>query len=163
MEPPELLAIDLGLRTGFAVYTADGRLRRYASQNFGAASRLRRGAGSILRQYPNLSHLVLEGGGQIAEIWQRAAAQLQLNVLQIGAERWRQRLLYDRDQRHGTQAKATADELARRIITWSHAPRPTSLRHDAAEAIMIGFWAVLELGWLAEIPRELGLRQSRSG
>ena len=54
---------------------------------------------------------------------------------------------------HGDpQPKLTADGLARRNIEWSGAPRPTSLRHDAAEAILIGFWGVLEVGWLAGVP-----------
>jgi hypothetical protein len=45
-------------------------------------------------------------------------------------------------------AKRTAAEVARRIIEWSGAPRPTSLRHDAAEAILIGLWGAIVLGWL---------------
>ena len=43
-------------------------------------------------------------------------------------------------------------ELARRVIEWCGAPRPTSLRHDAAEAILIGLWGVLELGWVDALP-----------
>ena len=46
-------------------------------------------------------------------------------------------------------------ESARAVIEWSGAKRPTSLRHDAAEAILIGLWGALELGWLAELPQEL--------
>ena len=46
-------------------------------------------------------------------------------------------------------------DAARRIIEWSGAPRPTSLRHDAAEAVLIGFWGVLEVGWLDAVPPEL--------
>lgn len=38
------------------------------------------------------------------------------------------------------------------MIDWSGARRPTSLRHDAAEAIMIGLWGVLHLGWLVPSP-----------
>ena len=55
----------------------------------------------------------------------------------------------------GTQAKQTADELARRVINWSEAPRPTSLRHDAAEAILVGLWGALEVGWLERAPTEV--------
>ncbi len=36
-----LLAVDLGVRTGLALYGGDGRLLRYRSQNFGSAARLR--------------------------------------------------------------------------------------------------------------------------
>ena len=47
------------------------------------------------------------------------------------------------------------DAAARRVIEWSGAPRPTSLRHDAPEAVLIGFWGVLEVGWLDAVPPEL--------
>jgi hypothetical protein len=52
-------------------------------------------------------------------------------------------------------AKQNADQMARKVIAWSNAPSPTSLRHDAAEAILIGLWAVIEMGWLAQIPKEI--------
>ena len=148
----QLLAIDLGLRAGLALYGGDGRLVSYRSHNFGSLARLRRGAHTILGEQPDLAWLVLEGGGNIAEVWQREAERRRLRTLQIGAETWRQRLLYPREQRSGLQAKHSADELARRVIAWSGAPRPTSLRHDAAEAIMVGLWDVLEVGWLDQPP-----------
>lgn len=147
-----LLAIDLGLRTGLALYGEDGKLLRYRSHNFGSTARLRKGAFPILADVPDLTWLVIEGGGNLADIWLREAARRNIRVLQIGAEAWRARLLYDREQRTGMQAKHTADELARRVIAWSGAARPTSLRHDAAEAILIGMWGVLEVGWLAAPP-----------
>ena len=42
--------------------------------------------------------------------------------------------------------------MARAVITWSDLPAPTSLRHDAAEAILIGLYGVLEQGWLEDVP-----------
>ena len=156
VEPaPHLLAVDVGLRAGFAVYNHLGHLVSYHSHNFGAASRLRRAAPSMLHNVSELAVLVLEGGGNLADPWARTAANMQLTVYEIGAERWREQLLYPREQRDGALAKEAADSFARRIITWSGAPQPTSLRHDAAEAIMIGLWGVLEVGWLPELPSEL--------
>jgi hypothetical protein len=73
-------------------------------------------------------------------------------VRQISAETWRRLLLYAREQRSGAQAKEHATALARRIILWSEARHPTSLRDDAAEAILIGLWGALEVGWLTEFP-----------
>ena len=55
------------------------------------------------------------------------------------------------------RAKRGADGVARRVIEWSNAPRPTSLRHDAAEAILIGLWGVLQARWLAAMPKGLGV------
>lgn len=147
-----LLAVDLGLRTGLALFGPDGRLVWYRSQNFGTATRLRRAVHGLLHGLPELRWLVLEGGGNLAEIWKREAERRALAVEQIGAERWRKQLLYVREQRSGAQAKGHAGELARRIIEWSDAPRPTSLRHDAAEAIVIGLWGVVRVGLLEEVP-----------
>ncbi len=152
---PTLLAVDLGLRTGLALYADDGRLRWYRSHNLGKAARLRRAVPGLLEEPTDLVWLVLEGGGPLAEIWQREGRRRGLGVLTISAHDWRQRLLLPRQQRNGAQAKDSADTLARRVIDWSGAPKPTSLRHDAAEAILIGLWGVLEVGWLSELPEEL--------
>jgi hypothetical protein len=150
-----LLAVDLGLNTGLALYGQDGRLRWYRSKHFGSATRLRRGVRRVLSEIPHLTRLVIEGSSPLADIWLREAERRQITVRQISAEDWRRALLYPRQRRSGRQAKQTADEIARRIIDWSGAPRPTALRHDTAEAILIGLWGVLEIGWLAGLPAEV--------
>lgn len=150
-----LLAVDLGLRTGLASFGADGRLLRYRSHNFGSPARLKRGAPTLLAETAGLAWLVIEGGGPLAEIWAAEAARRRIGVWQVTAETWREQLLYPREQRSGLLAKQAADELARRVISWSGAPKPTSLRHDAAEAIMIGLWGVLAVGWLDGLPAAL--------
>lgn len=151
--PPEnLLAVDVGLRTGLAFYGHNGRLQWYRSCHFGSPAHLRRGIIAIVNDLPELSWLILEGGGTLAEIWKREAKRHQLDFQWISAEQWRQQLLLPREQRHGTEAKMHADQLARRIIEWAGAPRPTSLRHDAAEAILIGLWGSIHVGLLTETP-----------
>lgn len=150
-----LLAVDLGLRTGLAVYDEDGRLDRYRSSHFGQPSRLRRAIPGIFADLSDLSWIVIEGGGPLADLWRREAERQQLQVLQVSAEQWRKRLLLPRQQRSGPDAKRHAGDLARRVIAWSGSRRPTSLRHDAAEAILVGLFAVLQLGWLPELPDEL--------
>ncbi|AFE03608.1 hypothetical protein COCOR_00636 [Corallococcus coralloides DSM 2259] len=152
---PALLAVDLGLRCGLARFGADGRLQWYRSQNFGTHARLKRAVPAVLQDASPLAWLVLEGGGPIADVWEREALRRALPVLRVAAEDWRHRLLYAREQRSGSQAKDAADTLARRVIDWSHAPRPTSLRHDAAEAILLGLWGALEVGWLPQVPAEV--------
>ena len=155
IQPCTLLAVDVGLRTGLAFYARDGRLRSYRSHNFGSKRRLRRGAHQVLNESPGLECLVLEGGGDLAEVWAQEAGRRRLQVIRITAEAWRQHLLYPRQQRSGAEAKQHADAAARRVIEWSGAPKPTSLRHDAAEAILAGMVGVIEMGWLRELPREL--------
>jgi len=155
---PGLLAVDLGLRSGLALYGPDGRLVEYHSRNFGNRARLKRAVPSVLKALGPLAWLVLEGGGPVADIWEREATRRALQVLRVSAEDWREALLYAREQRSGAQAKDVADALARRVIDWSRAPRPTSLRHDAAEAILLGLWGVLEVGWLTHVPPEVRAR-----
>jgi hypothetical protein len=127
-------------------------LRRYASQHFGSREALRRGAPRALRDAGAVRHLVVEGDLALARIWGRAAERSGADVRTVPAERWRTALLHPRQRRDGPTAKRSADRLARDVITWSAAPRPTSLRHDAAEAICIGLWGVLAVGWLDRLP-----------
>lgn len=150
-----LLAVDLGLRTGLARYGRDGRLAWYRSHNLGSQARLKRAAHGILAKEQGLEALALEGGGALADLWTREGEKRGLTVLTIQAGQWRAPFLLPREQTSGAQAKRFAGELARKVIDWSGAPRPTSLRHDAAEAILTGLWAVLHLGWLPELPAEL--------
>lgn len=152
---PSLLAIDLGLKAGLALYGDDGRLIWYRSKNFGSAARLKRGVRGILGDIPDLAWLVIEGGGHLADIWIREGQRQGLHIKQVSAETWRKELLLPRQQRSSAKAKGSADEMARRVIAWSAAPRPTSLRHDAAEAILIGLWAVITLGWLERLPDDV--------
>jgi len=150
-----LLAVDLGLKTGLALYGEDGKLIWYRSHNFGSTERLRRGAHGILNGLPGLAALVIEGGGNLAVVWEKEAGQRGILVQRIGSEVWRELFLFPRERRSGPEAKKHAGEVARRIIDWSGAARPSSLRHDAAEAILIGLWGVLQLGWLPTVPQEL--------
>lgn len=152
---PSLLAVDLGLRTGLALYGANGRLRRYGSHNFGSVARLRRGVAAVLADADDPAWLYIEGGGPLADIWAREAERCEVAVRIVSAETWRAALLYQREQRSGEQAKRVADALARRVIAWSGAPRPTALRHDTAEAILVGLWGVLDIGWLERVPEDL--------
>jgi hypothetical protein len=150
--PRTLLAVDLGVRTGLALYGDDGRLRWYRSQNFGNAARLRRAVPVLLDEAGALSYLVVEGGGALAQAWAKEAAFREIDVVWVSAEEWRQMLFYPREHRTGEIAKRRAEEMARKVIEWSGARRPTSLRHDAAEAILVGLWGVLRVGWLRELP-----------
>ena len=147
-----LLAVDLGVRTGLAAYGDDGHLRWYRSQNFGSAARLKRAIPALLDAEPDLTRLVLEGGGPLERLWRAEGEARGLVVQQVSAEEWRALFLLPREQRTGVDAKRTAALLARRVIDWSGARRPTSLRHDAAEAILVGLWGVLSAGWLRALP-----------
>ena len=135
-----VLAVDIGLRAGLAWFDGAGVLVRYRSTHFADRGALRRAVRPVLRERPDTTTLVMEGGGPVADVWQSAAQRLGLAVVRIAAETWRADLLLARERRSGGRAKDTADALARTVVAESGMPRPTSLRHDAAEAICVGRW-----------------------
>lgn len=155
----QLVAVDLGLRTGVAIYAGDGTLLRYRSHNYGNRSRLRRGAASALGDVGDLRWLVVEGDAALARIWVRGAQRRGAVWTSVTAEQWRATLLHPSQQRSGVEAKQHADRLARLVIAWSGAARPTSLRHDAAEAILAGLWGCLHYGLLDTVPQALSLHR----
>lgn len=136
-----LLAIDLGLRCGWAAFDETGRLLAYGSRHYGNRSALRKAIPQILGTYPRLARLVVEGGGELYIPWEKEATRRGIAVRQVASEEWRKSLLKPYERASGVDAKAAADGLARDIIERSGAKRPTSLRHDAAEAILVGVWA----------------------
>lgn len=150
-----LLSVDLGLKTGLALYGSDGRLKWYRSQNYASPRQLKSAAYGIFNDNRGISALVLEGGGRLADIWIKEAHRRNMTLFQISAETWRRQFLYRRQQRSGKQAKKNAETLARNVIKWSGAKQPTSLRHDAAEAILAGLWGVLQMGWIIRLPSEI--------
>lgn len=150
-----LLAVDVGVRTGLACWGDDARLRWYRSHNLGNAARLRRAIPGLLDGIPDVAALVLEGGGPLADAWTREGERRGLEVRQVSAEAWRAVFLLPREQRDGVTAKHVADRLARRAIAWGGARAPTSLTHDAAEAVLVGLWGLLALAWVREVPAAL--------
>lgn len=156
-----LLAVDLGLRAGLALYGADGRLRWYRSTNFGTMTRLKQGLRTVLQQAGPVAHLYAEGDRHQFELWAKEAERLGAKARRVAPELWRPTLLLDRERRSGADAKESADVLAREVIAWAGAPAATSLRHDAAEAILIGLFGVLEVGWLEALPQVLAQRRRR--
>jgi len=147
---PSLLSVDSGLKTGLALYGSDGRLIWYRSQNYSSVQRLKSAVYGIFKEGPEITALVIEGGGNLSNIWIKEAQRRNITLYQIHAETWRKSFLYKRQQRSGKQAKTYAGVLAKKVIEWSGLKRPTSLRHDAAEAILAGLWGVLKIGWLRE-------------
>lgn len=152
-----LLAVDAGLRAGLAVFAETGRLVRYRSTNFGSMSRLKKSVHGVLAGVEELALVAVEGGGGGPEKpWLREAERRDVSAVAVDASRWRSKILLSRHRRSGSDAKERAETLARRVVEWSGLPAPTSLRHDAAEAILLGLWAALEVGWLEELPGALG-------
>ncbi len=136
-----LLAIDLGLRSGWAAFDDAGRLLAYGSRHYANRTALRKAIPQILGGYPQLTTLAVEGGGDLFVPWEKEATRRGIRVIQVQGGEWRPSLLLPWQRRTGKDAKDAADGLAREVIERSGAKRPTSLRHDAAEAILVGAWA----------------------
>src|SRR6185436_16940663 len=140
MSAARLLAIDLGLRCGWATFDREGRLLAYGSRHFGNRTALRKAIPQILDDHPQLERIVVEGGGDLFVPWEKEAGRRGIGVTQVMGEEWRRQILLARDRTSGRDAKAAADGAARGVIERAGAKRPTSLRHDAAEAILVGTW-----------------------
>ena len=147
-----LLAVDVGLHTGLALFNDQADLLWYRSHHIATPGKLKKIIAKLLREPPRPTHLFLEGGGPLAELWQFEATKCPLAVRQLPAEQWRRKFFYDRQMRSGPLAKREALVLARQVIEQLGQKKATSLRHDTAEAILVGVFGLLELGWLDNWP-----------
>ncbi len=64
-----LFSVDLGVKTGFAMYNSAGKLVWYRSQNFGNKVRLKKAIPWILYPDKDINYLIIEGGGPLRKIW----------------------------------------------------------------------------------------------
>ena len=84
--------------------------------------------------------------------WLHSAERLEIESFVLSAEVWRGCFLLPREKRNGLAAKETAIKKAREIIKYFGLSNPRQVRHDAAEAVLVGLWGMLELNWLEEVP-----------
>ena len=151
-EKSKLLGVDLGLATGMALFNRDGRLDWVRSRDFASRDSLRKGVHETLERIPHLAIVVAEGGGTIAESWQRACEHRGIRMRLVQAETWRPRFFFPREHRDSDTAKKHAIRMARQVVAWSGTKGVGDLDHDAAEAVLVGLHGVIEAGWLPEPP-----------
>ncbi len=125
-----------------ALFEASGEPIWVRSSNFGNAARLKKAVPGILDQLEERSILVMEGGGEMGEIWEREAKKREIIVIQIHADEWRREVFFKREHRSGISAKNNALQLAMQILKKSGIPTPKSLTDDAAEAFLVGHWFI---------------------
>ncbi len=140
-----LLSVDLGVRTGLALFDEEGHLLWCRSHNFGDINRLKRAVQNILNELPELKYLVLEGGGRLAEVWKKEAGRRALNVIEVSAEMWRKEFFSQKKQKDSRTAKASAVKLARELLKGTQFAYKKDLNHNAAEAVLLGVWALRRL------------------
>ncbi len=135
-----LLAIDVGMKAGFAWFEENGILIRARSTRFAKRMTLKRALPSILAEIEGVSEVVLEGQGEIADIFRKGIQRASLPVLQFSAEEWREDMLLPRERRSGQQAKAVAEAMALKIAHDCGNPPKCAYDDDAAEAVLFGLW-----------------------
>ena len=135
-----LLAIDVGMKAGFAWFEENGILIRARSTRFAKRMTLKRALPSILAEIEGVSEVVLEGQGEIADIFRKGIQRTSLPVLQFSAEEWREDMLLPRERRSGQQAKAVAEAMALKIAHDCGNPPKCAYDDDAAEAVLFGLW-----------------------
>ena len=140
----KLLAVDAGLHCGYAMFDLlSATLLWYRSHNYGQQARLRRGVATLVGQEMPIAVIVVEGGGAVAEPWLKVADFHRIPLIQIHAHQWRADILHAREQRSGADAKRATQQYAQ--ISMGNAKvayHYNQVRHDAAEAILIGEWAM---------------------
>lgn len=142
-----LLAVDLGVKTGLALFNSEEKILWYRSRNYGNKQRLRTDIQNVLNDISSLRFVFLEGGGDIARLWLKECRKRKIHFRQIYAEDWRKDLFNPKDMRTGEQAKKHAVWLAGKVVEQCQGPRPTSMLDDAAEAVLVGYWGLIQVGW----------------
>jgi len=153
-----LLAVDVGLRTAMAGFDQNGRVVFLQSRHFRSSTVLRKAVPGLLAEFSQLEHVVLEGGGELAKVWQKNLDRAGFAHSLVHADRWRKDMFYPREQRNGPIAKQAALDLFTSVISWSGLSGSFSKQDDAAEAVLCGFWWAWQAGWVADAPVELQKR-----
>lgn len=141
------------------MFAADGRLVSVTSRNLGRRGRVGAWATALRRELGRVDALVLEGDRSLVPAWRRTFEPRGTEVVLVEAERWRQALLHPRERRDARAAKSAARELAAVAVAQLSDLPASQLRHDAAEAVLIGLWGLKELGWIAAYPSGLDPRR----
>jgi hypothetical protein len=140
-----LLAVDLGLRTAWSLWNSEGRLTHYDSRRFSSKTKLKSGVWTIVCEMPTIDVIVAEGDSRLAKVWFGCAKDWETELVQ--AIEWRSDIFPQRLRRTGSEAKESAMELATEIAQKDGCSPTKPLHHDLAEAILLGYWAVLNRGW----------------
>ena len=140
-----LLAVDLGLKTAWSLWNCEGRLIRYDSRRFSSKTKLKSGVWSILGEMLPIDIVVAEGDPKLAKVWFSCHREWETELVQ--ATDWRPDVFPSRLRRTGSEAKESAMELATELARGNGCGPTKPLHHDLAEAILLGYWAVLKRGW----------------
>ena len=147
-----LLAVDLGLRTATAVLDGTGQVLQVDDWRFTDLPQLESALDGILRNH-TITHVVVEGEDvKVLRIWKKAVEKYAPNLpfARVVAEDWRSSLLLPKERKNKQVAKDAAVLIAKQFWNKKVVPNhhcSNKLTKDAAEAILVGQYAVRVLGW----------------
>jgi hypothetical protein len=128
-----LLAVDLGLKLGLAFFAQDGRLLACRSQNLGTRERLRRDR--ILRER-RPQPVGCRGRPQFES---GAPSRVSGHSRELSAPSAGEQVFHSARTIHALKEAA---QVRHRVAVWSGVVAKGPWRHDAAEAVALGYWAV---------------------
>jgi len=131
---PLVLAVDLGLKSGVALYSSQGKLLRYQQFLF-QNERLQEAFSHLLEEWEiwaneesysdgtvnrppkrTIRYIAIEGGDpSMLEKWAEAASD-ETKLLQVSPHEWRSNLLTSKEQFSGKDAKAASRLIARQVV-----------------------------------------------
>ena len=160
---PLLISLDLGLRFGWAFYSLQGSLIGYGSHHCAGREQLKKCAYSLIQTLPPSSEIWIEGGGALLKFWTKPALKKTLTIRICHAHEWRSDLFKMSAHLSGKEAKQKAIQWAHYLIELNRQKnKPPEfkgrrkktkksapvIRHDTAEAILMGWWALFQRGWI---------------
>jgi hypothetical protein len=120
-----LLAVDMGLRSGFALYNSSGYLTDFTDHRFQSLPTLKESILEVLDCLSvrhHLTNFVLEGDAVYGEIWKTSIEEFsckkneEVDVLFVSPSEWRERLLTLKERKSGQDAKTAARQICRQIM-----------------------------------------------
>ncbi|CAJ1950814.1 unnamed protein product [Cylindrotheca closterium] len=162
-----LLAVDLGLKTGFALFNKQGQLLRYEQHLFhkdkldeeiktivdGWESDMQAIEAIGSEEPLTVTKIAVEGGDiAILNAWESATKDV--SITRISPEEWRFHLLSEKERTSGATSKAAARLIARQVVSdfgimGNHQGK---FKTDVAEAVVLGFYVCKKLGWVTRDP-----------
>ena len=106
----------------------------------------------MLKRLPQASYLYIEGGGPLLKAWQKPTFKSLHECTQVHAQQWRIDVLKVSNihDLSGHEAKKKAIKQASKVIKYASGKGHHTLRHDSAEAILLGWWGLWQLGHLSD-------------
>ena len=150
-----LLAVDLGLRTATVVLNGKGDILDVQDWRFTDHPQLEGALQGILHNH-TITHVVVEGSDvKLVRIWRKAIETYNpdLPFARVMAEDWRESFLLPKERKNTQAAKDAAVLIAKQfwIKKLEHNSK-SKLTKDAAEAILVGQYAIRILGWMDPKP-----------